>query len=68
MSTPVHTVVIGAGIVGLATAREVLLRDARADVVVVDKEEVVGAHQTSHNSGVVHSGVYYAPGSAKAEL
>ncbi len=60
--------VIGAGIVGLATAREVLLRDARADVVVVDKEEVVGAHQTSHNSGVVHSGVYYAPGSAKAEL
>lgn len=68
MSTPVHTVVIGAGIVGLATAREVLLRDARADVVVVDKEEVVGAHQTSHNSGVVHSGVYYKPGSAKAEL
>jgi len=68
VSERVHTVVIGAGIVGLATAREILLRDARADVVVVEKEEVVGAHQTSHNSGVVHSGVYYAPGSAKAEL
>ncbi|HSH60545.1 MAG TPA: L-2-hydroxyglutarate oxidase, partial [Acidimicrobiales bacterium] len=68
MGERVGTVVVGAGIVGLATAREVLARDARADVVVVDKEEVVGAHQTSHNSGVVHSGVYYAPGSAKAEL
>ncbi len=64
----VGTVVVGAGIVGLATAREILVRDARADVVVVDKEEVVGAHQTSHNSGVIHSGVYYPPGSAKAEL
>jgi (S)-2-hydroxyglutarate dehydrogenase len=68
MSQPVHTVVVGAGIVGLATARELLMRDARADVVVVDKEAAVGAHQTSHNSGVIHSGVYYAPGSAKAEL
>ncbi|MDP8975859.1 MAG: L-2-hydroxyglutarate oxidase [Actinomycetota bacterium] len=68
MGERVGTVVVGAGIVGLATAREVLLRDARAEVLVVDKEEVVAAHQTSHNSGVVHSGVYYAPGSAKAEL
>lgn len=68
VSERVDTVVIGAGIVGLATAREVLLRDERADVVVVDKEDVVGAHQTGHNSGVIHSGVYYPPGSAKAEL
>jgi len=68
VSASVHTVVVGAGIVGLATAREVLLRDPSADVVVVDKEDAVGAHQTSHNSGVIHSGVYYPPGSAKAEL
>lgn len=68
MNGDAHTVVIGAGILGLATAREMLLRDAASDVVVVDKEDAVGAHQTSHNSGVVHSGVYYPPGSAKAEL
>ena len=68
MTTAAETVVIGAGIVGLATAREVLRRRPRSEVVVVEKEASVGAHQTSHNSGVVHSGVYYQPGSAKAEL
>ena len=68
MTPSAHTVVIGAGIVGLATAREVMRREPGSDVVVVEKEDAVGAHQTSHNSGVVHSGVYYQPGSANAEL
>jgi L-2-hydroxyglutarate oxidase LhgO len=57
--------VIGAGIVGLAVARELA---ARADVTVLDKEDRVAAHQTGHNSGVVHAGVYYPPGSLKATL
>ena len=57
--------VIGAGIVGLAVARE-LARSA--DVVVVDKEDEVARHQTGHNSGVAHAGLYYPPGSLKAEL
>jgi (S)-2-hydroxyglutarate dehydrogenase len=59
-------IVIGAGIVGLATARA--LRATGAGVFVVEKEPVVGAHQSSHNSGVIHSGVYYRPGSEKARL
>jgi L-2-hydroxyglutarate oxidase len=58
--------VVGAGIVGLATAAEAARRGAH--VVVVDKEPAVARHQTGRNSGVVHSGLYYAPGSAKAEL
>jgi L-2-hydroxyglutarate oxidase LhgO len=61
-------VVVGAGIVGLATARELQRRRPGASVAVLDKEAVVGAHQTSHSSGVVHRGVYYAPGSLKAKL
>ncbi|MDT9591495.1 L-2-hydroxyglutarate oxidase [Nocardioides zeae] len=61
-------VVVGAGIVGLAVAREALLRRPGADVLVVEKEPQVGAHQTSHNSGVVHGGLYYEPGSLKARL
>jgi len=61
-------VVIGAGIVGLATAREIQRRQPDAAVVVVDKEHAVARHQTSHNSGVVHAGIYYPPGSLKARL
>jgi len=61
-------VVVGAGIVGLATARELLHRRAGTRLAVLDKEAVVGAHQTSHSSGVIHRGVYYAPGSLKARL
>ncbi len=60
--------VIGAGIVGLAVAREFLLRRPGARVVVVDRERAVGQHQTGHNSGVIHSGIYYVPGSLKARL
>jgi len=61
-------VVVGAGIVGLATARAVQLARPDAHVVVVDKEHHVGVHQSGHNSGVVHAGIYYRPRSRKAEL
>src|SRR5215207_3173876 len=60
--------VVGAGIVGLAVARELALRDPRRRVVVLEREDRVGAHQTGRNSGVVHAGIYYAPGSLKARL
>src|SRR5947209_8331753 len=60
--------VAGAGIVGLATARELLARYPRLRVAVLDKEDRPGKHQTGRNSGVIHSGIYYAPGSLKAQL
>ena len=60
--------VIGAGILGLAAARELLRRYPRLRLAVLDKEDSIGRHQTGHNSGVIHSGVYYAPGSLKAKL
>jgi len=60
--------VVGAGIVGLAVAREVLARRPDAKVIVIDKAAAVAQHQTGHNSGVIHAGVYYAPGSLKATL
>ena len=63
-----RVVVIGAGIIGLAVARELRRRDPDSSVTVVDKEDRVAAHQTGHNSGVVHAGVYYPPGSLKAQL
>jgi L-2-hydroxyglutarate oxidase LhgO len=58
--------IVGAGIVGLAVARQ--LATAGVEVVVFEKEATVAAHQTGHNSGVVHAGIYYAPGSAKARM
>lgn len=61
-------VVVGAGILGLATARELLARSPGARLAVVDKEPQIAAHQTGRASGVVHRGVYYAPGSTKARL
>ena len=61
-------VVVGAGIVGLATARAVQRALPDASVLVLDKEPRVAAHQSGHNSGVVHAGLYYAPGTDKAEL
>lgn len=59
---------MGAGLVGLAVARELQRVRPDDEVVVLDKEGRVGAHQSSHNSGVVHAGVYYPPGSLKARL
>jgi L-2-hydroxyglutarate oxidase len=60
--------VIGAGIVGLATARALLERRPSLSLAVVEKEAAIATHQTGRNSGVIHSGVYYRPGSAKARL
>ncbi|MGW2049635.1 L-2-hydroxyglutarate oxidase [Streptomyces sp. NPDC001858] len=60
--------IVGAGIVGLATAREIALSRPGARVVVFEKEQEVALHQTGHNSGVVHAGIYYTPGSLKADL
>jgi (S)-2-hydroxyglutarate dehydrogenase len=61
-------VVIGAGIVGLAAARALLARRPGLRLVVIDKEPGVAHHQSGHNSGVLHSGLYYRPGSLKAQL
>ena len=58
--------IIGAGIVGLATALNLSERFPRARVVILEKEPRIAAHQTGHNSGVIHSGIYYRPGSYKA--
>ncbi len=60
--------VVGAGIVGLAVAREMLARRPDAKLIVIDKAGAVAQYQTGHNSGVIHAGVYYAPGSLKARL
>ncbi len=60
--------IIGGGIIGLATARALLERAPTARVVVLEKEAHPGMHQTGHNSGVIHSGIYYRPGSYKAKL
>lgn len=69
MTDAIHDhVVVGGGIVGLSTARHLLESRAGADVLVLDKEPAVGRHQTGHNSGVIHSGIYYQPGSLKARM
>ena len=60
--------VVGAGIIGLAVTREILGRRPGASVVVLDREGDVARHQTGHNSGVIHGGIYYEPGSLKAKL
>jgi L-2-hydroxyglutarate oxidase len=60
--------IIGGGIVGLATALKLGEAHPGAGIVVIEKEASVARHQTGHNSGVIHSGIYYAPGSFKAEL
>jgi L-2-hydroxyglutarate oxidase len=68
MSGDLDLVIVGGGIVGLATAYTVLRRAPGAHVALLEKEAAVGLHQTGHNSGVIHSGAYYRPGSAKARL
>ena len=60
--------VVGGGIIGLAVARRITETQPDATVTVLEKERDVGLHQTGHNSGVVHAGIYYAPGSLKARL
>lgn len=67
-SMDAEIVVVGAGIVGLSTAWTLLRRRPGAALVVIEKEPTIGVHQTGHNSGVLHAGIYYAPGSLKARL
>ncbi len=62
------TVIIGGGIVGLATALAIHRRDPDASITVIEKESGPAAHQTGRNSGVIHAGVYYKPGSEKAKM
>jgi 2-hydroxyglutarate dehydrogenase len=61
-------VVVGGGIVGMATAREILRRHPHLEMAVVEKEDDLAGHQTGHNSGVIHAGIYYKPGTLKAKL
>lgn len=68
MTATKTVVVVGGGIVGLAAARQVQLTHPRHTVVVLDKEPQLATHQTGHNSGVIHSGIYYRPGSLKARF
>ncbi|UOQ95133.1 L-2-hydroxyglutarate oxidase [Halobacillus shinanisalinarum] len=61
-------VIVGAGIVGLAVAYSIQKHRPKASIAIVDKEKQVATHQTGHNSGVIHSGIYYKPGSYKARF
>jgi L-2-hydroxyglutarate oxidase len=63
-----NVAIVGGGIVGLAVARELIRRDARASVCVFESERELATHQSGHNSGVIHAGLYYEPGSLKARL
>ncbi len=66
MAHTYDVIVVGAGIVGLATAMKMVRRFPRLRLVVLEKESQVARHQTGHNSGVIHAGIYYKPGSLKA--
>src|SRR5580698_646120 len=61
-------IIVGGGIVGLAVALEITRRFPRLRLLLLEKEDRVGQHQSGHNSGVIHSGIYYKPGSLKAKL
>ncbi len=61
-------VIVGGGIVGLATAYKLSLNYSDIEVTILEKESDVGTHQSTHNSGVLHCGLYYKPGSLKAKL
>jgi (S)-2-hydroxyglutarate dehydrogenase len=67
MAARVDVAIAGGGIVGLATGLKLLERAPGLSVVILEKETEVAAHQTGHNSGVIHSGLYYKPGSEKAK-
>jgi (S)-2-hydroxyglutarate dehydrogenase len=60
-------VIVGGGIVGLATARETIMRFPHLRILVLEKETEIASHQAAHNSGVIHAGIYYTPGSLKAK-
>jgi (S)-2-hydroxyglutarate dehydrogenase len=63
-----HCLIVGGGIVGLATGLELLRQQAGLKVLLIEKESRLAAHQTGRNSGVIHAGVYYKPGSLKARM
>ena len=60
--------IIGAGIIGLSVAMKISSEIPNVSVVVLEKEQKIASHQTGHNSGVIHAGIYYAPGSQKASF
>ena len=64
----VKVAIIGGGIVGLATAHQLLTRHPATNVLLLEKEKGAGKHQTGHNSGVLHCGLYYKPGSKRARM
>lgn len=68
MGNDYDLILIGGGIVGLATAYKINLRNPDLKILLLEKEDHVAAHQTGHNSGVIHSGIYYKPNSYKARL
>jgi len=68
MTDIVDILIVGAGIVGIATALEMQTREPNARITVIEKEANPAAHQSGHNSGVIHAGVYYKPGSMKAKF
>lgn len=61
-------IVVGGGIVGVSTAWQLQQRHPECSILLVEKESGFAKHQTGHNSGVIHAGVYYAPGSLKADF
>ena len=61
-----NVVIIGGGIIGLASALKLKEKNPRYKIAVIEKERTIAQHQTGHNSGVIHSGLYYKPGSYKA--
>lgn len=61
-------IIVGGGIVGCATARNLKIVKPHLNVGLIDKESHVAAHQSGHNSGVMHAGIYYKPGTLKAKL
>src|SRR5450432_4682821 len=63
-----NVIIIGGGVVGLAVALEITRRFPHLRLLVLEKENRVARHQSGHNSGVIHSGLYYKPGSLKAKL
>src|SRR5688572_5057568 len=66
--SPFDIAIVGGGIVGLAATLALIVRGPGLRLIVLEKERAPGMHQTTHNSGVIHTGMYYRPGSHKARL
>ena len=67
MSNNYDFIIVGGGIVGLATAYKLQLKYPQKSIAILEKESAIGKHQTGRNSGVIHSGIYYTPNSYKAK-